>query len=1104
MTPYPEVVSTACPTGTLQCEDFESGTLDRWRQSSPEDPRLLAGAGHRSTTALSVDIDAQFSYIYQNDLARAPEAYLTFSFNPKDANLPIVTGSQDRAIRIASVAGPNGILVALRVYRVGDQTYEAYLEWSDKNGDLQLDSRFGQFDLVAGWQKIKIGYRVDNWVSVWVNDEPRRETDVTHVDPYGTSIRLGKLSDVGDGRLAGAMLFDDVIFSVPRAGDLWVDVDTGDNANSGQSPEQAFRTIQRAADVAGPGTTVRILPGIYRESVVPAMSGNADGSILYIAEDGPGTVVVRGSESASSLAWTRLTSNDIGLPPGVEPGNIYYADLSAWELEGPPRFVVELDGAGDVVSRLWPAREPDWQVETEWKVHEFWWFANGGWAVADCDPTTDPDPHCDYPWRSLTQLTDTGDDDAPAGIEPGNLATLGSLTGATLVAMDAQHGHYVYRRTIVAHDTAAGHVIVDEDCDNDGAPGLGWGSKYYVENHPALLDNPGEWWFDRESGYLYLWSPGGQNPATLNIEISRLDNAFELQNRSHVSLDGLTIEFFNGDAYRIYNDSPWYKAYGNSLRNLTLRYADQGILLFQYVREAPQLYAIDGFLLEGSEVAHMDTAGLDASFWWPNAPNPDEFQHSGIRNSELRNNEFHHLGFNSDHRSGVGVRVFFPDRLRFESNHVHDVAQNGAHFHLSLIDSAQEYDFSPQEIRLGEVLVKDNLFERACQLGSDCGALKFGGGGRPYTHVFRDVLVVGNVFRDTFGWSYVSIERGLNAIGDGNGFYIDRASGIHAYRNIAYNNTGAGFKLYCLWRDGDIIFYNNIAANNFREGFKFTGGGSSCDDHNGSVRTQLVNNILVNNDTYGIQFVSASDDEFGNLTIDHNLYYNNGWNGDAAWNPADIQLFQGSLPTQYFKGLSEIRSGTPWEDHGMEGEPAFFDYDLEDHDRYDASWPDFHPTVASVTVVDKGTMSLPDSLLALLDVFTLTDFRRGWAYDIGRYEGGFTVVTSPAIQFVGPGGVARYALWLHPADLPHAVTLAITNPSPLLDINVSSLVLATDEVVTLTIKDNHTEPTVLPGLLYTIPISAIGGGFEETTSVLLCVGGARAHLPLILQRHEGF
>jgi hypothetical protein len=886
---------------------------------------------------------------------------------------------------------------------------------------------------------------------------------------------------------------------VAREGaDLWVDASEGRDAHTGRSAGEAIRTIQQAADLAQPGTTIHILPGVYRESVRPNTSGLEDEPIRYVAENGPGTVTVRGSEPTSSLVWMRLEENTIGLPPGVDPTDIYYTDLSPWELDSPPRFIVELDGAGEIVSRLWPAREPDWQVETEWKVHEFWWSATGGSAIAGCDPSTDPDPHCDLQWRSYTQLTDTSHDEDPTGIEPGDLTSLGNLTGATLVVLDAHHAHYAYHATIASHSVDAGRVIVDEECDNDGKPGLGWGSKYYVENHPALIDRPGEWWFDVSTGLLYLWSPTGENPAQLPLEISRWADGFDLTDRSYVVVDGLTIELFNKDAYKIENKNPWSKAHGNVMRNVTLRYANYGVVLYQWVSgEAPSSYAVDGFILEDSDVGNMDTAGFESSFWWPDAPAPDQFSHAGVRNTVIRNNKLHDLGYNAETRSAVGIRVFFPDRLRFEGNHVHHVAQNGVHLHLSLIDSPKVYDLDPEEIYLGEILFKDNLFERACQLASDCGALKFGGSSRPYTHVFRDVLITGNVFRDTFGWSYVSDKRGLNAIGDGNGLYVDYASGIHAYRNIAYNNTGAGFKLSCLWRDGDIVYYNNIAANNFSQGFKFTHSDNSCDDHEGSVNTQLVNNILVNNDAHGIHFVSAYDDDrFGNLIIDHNLYYNNGWNENAAWDPADVQLFQGSHPTQYFHTLSEIRDGTPWEDHGWEGDPAFVDYDPADHDRYDGSWPDFHITTTSTNALDRGTAGLPASLVRLLAAFGVYDAQFGSAFDMGRYEAP-GVRASPVIQAIEPGDTTQFILSIHPESFPLPLDLSVACPDPDLVCEPDSALLGPGMSIPLIVTDHHDPAVPLsPGLVHIIGLSAIYGDSVQTTNVKLLVGGEQLYLPL--------
>ena len=253
---------------------------------------------------------------------------------------------------------------------------------------------------------------------------------------------------------------------------------------------------------------------------------------------------IRGSDSSSSVNWTQLTENTIGLPPGVNPNSVYFADLSTWNLNGPPRFIVELDGSDNVVARLPLARAPNWNVVTEWKYPEFWWAADGGMSPATCNPATNPDPDCDVVSRSTTQLTDRTNDALPPGVEMGNLTTLGDLTGATLVAIDTKDGTSICRRTISAHNKSAGLITLDKICEigsGSGIPGLGWGTKYYVEGKPNLLDTPGEWWYDKNTKRIYLWPLNPGNPGSMKLEISHRENGFSLSNRSYITLDGLNI-----------------------------------------------------------------------------------------------------------------------------------------------------------------------------------------------------------------------------------------------------------------------------------------------------------------------------------------------------------------------------------------------------------------------------------------------------------------------------------------------------------------------------------------------------------------------------------
>ena len=1133
------------PTWDVVADNFESGSLAAWYTVEASRLSLLPGGGRNGSTGLAVAVSQVDAYIYLSRVAYAVEGYLTFWLNPNGVALPEPTpnywppGTSLCAGEVRSSASdwwPP--LIGFYLRKPPGQGYQGYIAYPKASGYF-YDWESGAFPLVDGWQKITLGYRIDTWVAVWVNDTLVRYYDsgIVHDDPSGDVIEFGKVNTNSSSTPSGSIRLDDVAFLVPRVDDLWVDGVNGNDEYDGLTPATAFRTIQRAAALAGPGTTVHILPGIYRETVYPALSGSAAEPAVYRAENGPGTVIIRGSEPASALTWTKLTNDPIGMPAGVY-ANVYWADLSAWNLNGPPRFIMEMPplssppsggtegetqgetstgrenrqqnslsspppGGTEGGSRLPLAREPDWQVATEWKTHEFWWAADGGSAPAACDPVTNADHNCDLPQRSMTQLTDRTNDSEPVGIEAGNLTTLGSLISGTLVAIDTYQGHYVYRRTITAHDVAAGRITVDRACEHDGGsgnPGLGWGSKYYVENKPYLLDTPGEWWYDPATKRLYLWPPTPANPATLNIEISRRTNGFSLRDRSYTILDGLTIELLNGSAIYLAN---WetHKAYHDIVRNATLRYANWGVYLEQSVRAtAPPGNMIDGFTLEDSEIAYIDTFAIRLIDWWENSAAADSFTRSGIVNTVIRNNEMHHLGFRTDDDNAVGASLSFVNKLRFEGNHVHHVAHNGIQFSRSVIQSAKTYGFSPEEIKTGDILIANNIFERACQLTTDCGGLKFWGN-PPDNHVFRNVLITGNIFRDSVGWTYVSEKRG-RWTGDADsqvrgmgafGLYVDHASGIHAYRNVAYNNAYNGYMFSGVWRDGPMIYVNNVAANSLY-GFAL---GSSYDTH-GSVDTRLINNIVVNNEAFGMT-VGYAEDRTQNMIIDYNLYHANGWGG--MWHAGPMVIRQVSASGTSWEPqqtLDEVRTNTPWEDHGREGDPAFRDYDVTDRAMFDGSWPDFHLTAASSNAIDRGTTALPASLTALLTAFGVTDPHWGAAYDIGRYEAGFALLAQPPARSIDPGGTARYAISLYPPDLPHTVTLSVAAPAPELIVTLAPTALAAGETATLTVTDTHTGTLEL-GLGYMITVTGVGGGFTQTTGVRLLVGGARLYLPLVMR-----
>ena len=92
--------------------------------------------------------------------------------------------------------------------------------------------------------------------------------------------------------------------SVARATVFFVNGTTGNDASTGTSPGTAWRTIQKAANTMVAGDTVRIMAGVYPESVVPLNSGELGTPITYRSH-GDGEVVIRPTRFPFQLPGTR-------------------------------------------------------------------------------------------------------------------------------------------------------------------------------------------------------------------------------------------------------------------------------------------------------------------------------------------------------------------------------------------------------------------------------------------------------------------------------------------------------------------------------------------------------------------------------------------------------------------------------------------------------------------------------------------------------------------------------------------------------------------------------------------------------------------------------
>jgi len=84
-----------------------------------------------------------------------------------------------------------------------------------------------------------------------------------------------------------------------RAATYFVDASRGDDANSGATAAEAWKTLAKANKAVAPGDTVTVRQGVYAGSVIaPEKSGTADARITYAAYEGE-LPEVTGGESGS-------------------------------------------------------------------------------------------------------------------------------------------------------------------------------------------------------------------------------------------------------------------------------------------------------------------------------------------------------------------------------------------------------------------------------------------------------------------------------------------------------------------------------------------------------------------------------------------------------------------------------------------------------------------------------------------------------------------------------------------------------------------------------------------------------------------------------------
>lgn len=283
----------------------------------------------------------------------------------------------------------------------------------------------------------------------------------------------------------------------------------GSDGNPG-TLDQPFQTIQKAASVVVAGDAVYVRAGTYRETVTPARSGTQMAPITFQPYTGE-SVAISGADLIPASAWT------------LSSGNIWQANVS-WDL-GEGNNQVFLDGKM-MIEASWPNTTLD--VSHPAVAH----WAGGSYVEGTPDYTGTindpalPSKPADY-WKGTTIHFSPLN---ASGFDP-NLRGAGYLwqTGVVVGSAGSQ----------LSFTWTAALYTDWQYPPQPNTPGPE--NPYYLTGKLSELDSAGEWFLDSASSRLYFWTPDDDSPARHLVEAKRRQFAFDLSNRSFITIQGFNI-----------------------------------------------------------------------------------------------------------------------------------------------------------------------------------------------------------------------------------------------------------------------------------------------------------------------------------------------------------------------------------------------------------------------------------------------------------------------------------------------------------------------------------------------------------------------------------
>ncbi|MFP4053296.1 MAG: LamG domain-containing protein [Phycisphaerae bacterium] len=522
---------------------------------------------------------------------------------------------------------------------------------------------------------------------------------------------------------------------------------------------------------------------VYRGTLQGKAVGKPDRPVRFTADPewGKGEAIIAGSEKIAG-GWERCNADSApaGLP---QPGKVWVRRLGPGNRPWTLWLVVEKDGRPQT-TRLKLARTPNWDEDDKEDLHADWWT-----------------------WQRCGQRK-RGKKDLNFGTDARNLAG---------IPAEAIRQAYIYPEwgpvmgtpvaREISHYDPKNHTVYFPGFWGGGAVGMFGKMRYYLENAPHFLDEPGEWWYAEKgphAGKLFVRLPDDANPNDARLEVGRAETMVQLGSGSrHVHFNGLAFRWTNVGTPHMRSFTEWrdfscIRLVGSG-KDIRVTHCS-----FRHVHRAVKFKAVGGqdvlddVLLADNDIADTRWGAIeiaDGGKWRLRQP-----PRGKLGNVRVLRNRLRRIGFRPPRgEHGHAVTVSFPETAEIAGNILTRCYGAGL-----FIFGGKSSGYLG-DVPLSRILIHHNRVVQPLLNTNDWGGIETWQGGPHYVYsnVSGNPNGYWNFARRRFGFAYYLDGSFKNYLFNNIAWGISSEKGphgntsafqeIHSYQNTFFNNTAFRF-----------------------------------------------------------------------------------------------------------------------------------------------------------------------------------------------------------------------------------------------------------------------------------------------------------------------